>query len=62
MMKYGSIGFWILHSLILHSETTPSQKILLEVKNVYLNATKQEKEEEVDVIAKEILEKHKLPF
>ncbi len=54
--------YWILHGLILHSEITPSQKILLEVKRVYLNASKQEKEEEVDVIAKEILEKYKLPF
>lgn len=54
--------YWILHGLILHSEITPGQKILLEVKRVYLNASKQEKEEEVDVIAKEILEKYKLPF
>ena len=54
--------YWILHSLLLDSEIIPSQKILFEVKRVYLNASKQEKEEEVDVIAKEILEKHKLPF
>ncbi|OJX50122.1 MAG: hypothetical protein BGO88_05385 [Flavobacterium sp. 38-13] len=54
--------YWILHGLILHSEITPSQKILLEVKRVYLNASKQEKEEEVDVIAKEILEKYHIPF
>lgn len=54
--------YWILHGLILHSEITPSQKILLEVKRVYLNASKQEKEEEVDVIAMEILEKYHIPF
>lgn len=54
--------YWILHSLILHSEITPSQKILLEVKNVYLNATPHDKEAEVDIIASEILEKYKLPF
>lgn len=54
--------YWILHGLILHSEITPSQKILLEVKRVYLNASKQEKEEEVDVIAKEILKKYHIPF
>lgn len=54
--------YWILHGLILHSEITLSQKILLEVKRVYLNASKQEKEEEVDVIAMEILEKYHIPF
>lgn len=54
--------YWILHSLILHSEITPSQKILLEVKNVYLNATPHDKEAEVDIIASEILEKYKLSF
>jgi hypothetical protein len=54
--------YWILQSLILHSEITPDQKILLEVKNVYLNATPHDKEAEVDVIAMEILKKYHISF
>lgn len=49
--------YWILLGLIYNSETRPSDKILTIVYDLYHNPSIGDKEEEIDSIAQEIIEK-----
>lgn len=49
--------YWILLGLINNSETKPSDKILTIVYDLYHNPSIEDKEEEIDSIAQEIIEK-----
>ena len=52
--------YWVLKLLILDSEYKPMDRILFQIREIFLNPTKDDKEAEVDVIADEVLKKFKI--
>ena len=51
--------YWTLSSLIYHSDVKPSIKLLSVINDLYVNCSVLDKEEEIDIVANEILEKYK---
>lgn len=51
--------YWTLSGLIYHSDVKPSKKLFSVINDLYINPTFSDKEEEVDIVANEILEKYK---
>ena len=51
--------YWVISTLVLHSDVIPNEHILEEVKRIADTPTLSEKEEEVDEIAQEAIEKYK---
>lgn len=51
--------YWIVFTLVLHSEVIPNEKIMKEVERIAYSPTTSEKEEEIDEIALEAIEKYK---
>lgn len=51
--------YWTLSGLIYHSNVEPSNNLFSVINDLYINPTVSDKEEEVDIVANEILEKYK---
>lgn len=49
--------YWTLSSLIYYSNTRPNDGIITAIYNLYNNANELEREEEVDLVAKHIIDK-----